>query len=144
MTVELLEYILTSERELNKYEPLAGSYAVVRCEGKYLVCFHKERNQWELPAGGREAGESPKDCAIRELSEETAQIVHDMEFKGLIKMRKLQRDTIYFPVYFATLESLSPFEENLEMNKIMLWDLKEEIGRFDEVDRQVLNFLLTK
>ncbi|SFE07048.1 8-oxo-dGTP diphosphatase [Paenibacillus catalpae] len=106
---EFLECISLNEHELMKYEPLAGSYAVVRFDAKYLICFNTWREQWELPAGGRNDGETAKECAIRELFEETAQVVHDMDFKGLLKVRKPDGAIKYNPIYFADLEYIAPF-----------------------------------
>lgn len=71
----LVEFISMSEEDLKykKYEPITGSLIVVKCEEKILVGYNLRRKQWELPAGSIEKGESPRDCAIRELYEETNQ-----------------------------------------------------------------------
>lgn len=37
----------------------------------------------ELPAGGIEAGESPRDAAVRELREETGLVAHDVVSLGM-------------------------------------------------------------
>lgn len=65
----LLDLVNSKEIEINQYQPLAGSFAVIRCKDKYLLCYNKWRKQWELPAGQREEGETPMECAIRELYE---------------------------------------------------------------------------
>jgi len=64
---EFLECISLNENELKQYSQLAGSYAVVRFDSKYLLCFNTLRKQWEVPAGGRDDSETAKECAIREL-----------------------------------------------------------------------------
>ncbi|MCG4723050.1 NUDIX hydrolase, partial [Alistipes putredinis] len=38
-----------------------------------------EKVLWEIPAGKLEQGESPKDCAIRELKEETGYSANNMK-----------------------------------------------------------------
>jgi len=121
-----LDVIVVREDEIYNYRRLAGSYAVIRCDDKYLLCYNTWREQWELPAGQREANETPKDCAIRELYEETGQIVSDLEFRDLLKLESLSYGKVkYNPVYYATLEVLQPFEENNETSEIKLWDLKD-------------------
>ena len=50
---ELIEFIYTKEVEINSYQPLAGSFAIIKCEGKTLICYNNWRNQWEIPAGQR-------------------------------------------------------------------------------------------
>jgi 8-oxo-dGTP diphosphatase len=139
---ELLECITLNEDELNceLYESLAGSYAVVRFNERYLICFNTWRKQWEVPAGGRDEGETPKECAIRELLEETAQVVHDMDFKGLLKVRKPNGAIKYNPIYFTNLDYIAPFEENDESDKILFWNLTDHIGYIDEVDEAVLKW----
>ncbi len=124
------------------YDPLAGSFAVIKCNGKYLMCYNVWREQWELPAGRREGNETPKECAIRELYEETGQLVKGLEFKGLLKTKKsISQETKYNPVYFAEVVKLQPFLENEETSEIKLWDLKEEIGYVDVVDIRIFDYL---
>ncbi|NLP51647.1 NUDIX hydrolase [Bacillus sp. RO1] len=131
-----------SEEEIFDYMPLAGSFAVIKCEGKYLMCYNIWREQWELPAGRREGDETPKECAIRELFEETGQQVRDLEFKGLLKSQKvISGEICYNPVYSTDLEKLQSFIENEETSEIRLWDLKEEIGYINESDIRVLEYI---
>lgn len=137
---ELLECISLNENELINYEPLAGSYAVVRFDGKYLICFNTWRKQWEVPAGGRDESETAKECAIRELFEETAQVVQDMDLIGLLKVRKPDGTIKYNPIYFAELEYIVPFKENDETDKILFWNLTDNVGYIDEVDETVLKW----
>ncbi|MFC5734255.1 NUDIX hydrolase [Cytobacillus gottheilii] len=139
---EFLDFINVKETSICQYTPLAGSFAVLKCDGKYLLGYNTLRKQWELPAGGRESNETPKECAIRELNEETGQYVTKLVFIGLIKVRKISDGHIkYNPVYFTTIENLLPFKENIETSEIKLWDLNEEIGFIDSVDKKVLDYI---
>ena len=139
---KLIEILFINEENIQFYSPIAGSFAVISCSGKYLMCYNDMREQWELPAGQREEGETSKACAIRELYEETGQMIDDMKFIGLLKLKNLSNgQDKYNPVYFASLDRLQPFVINNETSKIMLWDLKEAIGFVDEIDIQVLKFI---
>ncbi|WP_274310048.1 NUDIX domain-containing protein [Solibacillus daqui] len=139
---QFLEFIVVKETEIYNYHRLAGSYAVIKCDDKYLLCYNTLRKQWELPAGQRETNETPKDCAIRELYEETGQRVLNIEFKGLLKVKNVIDDAIkYNPVYFTTLEKLQPFQKNNETSEIRLWDLEQKIGHIDEVDLKIFDFI---
>ena len=139
---QFLEFLVVKEIEIYNYHRLAGSYAVIKCDEKYLLCYNTLRKQWELPAGKREMDETPKDCAIRELYEETGQIVLDIEFKGLLKVKNVINNEIkYNPVYFTTLEKLQPFQKNNETSEIRLWDLKQKIGPIDEIDLKIFDFI---
>jgi len=139
---EFLDFISIKEEEMNSYEPIAGSFAVLNCSGKYLMCYNTWREQWELPAGQREENETPKECAIRELYEETGQIVKDLDFTGLLKVKNLSNGNVkYNPVYFSFIKKLQPFLKNSETSEIKLWDLKEKIGFIDEVDIKVFDYV---
>jgi 8-oxo-dGTP diphosphatase len=132
-----------NEYEINSFQPVAGSYALLMCEGKYLLCYNTMRKQWELPAGKRELNETPKECAIRELFEETGQYVPDLVFKGLMKVHDTSCSTLkYNPIYFARIRELQPFLENNETAMIRLWDTDSELGSIDEVDRKLIKYFI--
>lgn len=137
-SLEFIEFMTVTEDELHNYEPLAGSYAVVQVEHNFLFGFNHFRKRWELPAGRREVDESPKECAIRELYEETGQKVEDLTLQGLAKIRNLETHHVkYNPVYFSKVSLLTPFIPNDEMERIILWDLTSDIGPVDHVDVQI-------
>ncbi len=139
---ELIEFLSINEENIQSYSPIAGSFAVISCSGKYLMCYNDFRKQWELPAGQREACETSKACAIRELFEETGQVVEDMKFIGLLKLKNvLNGQYKYNPVYFTSLDRLQPFVKNNETSIIKLWDLKEAIGFVDDIDIQVVEII---
>ena len=139
---EFLEFLVVKETDIFNYHRLAGSYAVIKCDDKYLLCYNTLRKQWEIPAGQRETNETPKDCAIRELYEETGQSVLDIQFKGLLKVKNVRNNEIkYNPVYFTILEKLEPFQKNNETSEILLWDLEQKIGHIDEVDLNIFDFI---
>ena len=53
-----------------------------------LMKRHKEPNRglWVAPGGKIEPGESPYECALRELYEETGLYAHDLRLRGLVTM----------------------------------------------------------
>ncbi|MGG0643068.1 NUDIX hydrolase [Sporosarcina gallistercoris] len=126
---------------MDDYPRLAGSYAVIKCDDQYLLCYNTLRKQWELPAGQREEDETLKECAARELYEKTGQIVAELEFKGLLKAKHLLFGELkYSPVYFSNAVKILPFQTNCETSEIRLWDLREPLSCIDVVD---LKFLTT-
>ncbi|MBM7587765.1 8-oxo-dGTP diphosphatase [Bacillus pakistanensis] len=135
---QFLDWIPKKESEIMNFEPLAGSFAVIKVGEEFLICFNKWRQQWELPAGKREGTETPAECAIRELYEETTQKVASLEFLGLAKIQKRNGDVKYNPVFYGEQKSLTSFEENEEMSAIQLWDLAAPVQPFDPVDRRIL------
>nr|WP_289765924.1 NUDIX hydrolase [uncultured Acetatifactor sp.] len=136
----LLEVKNIEEWEMDNYNRVTGAYAIVCIKGRYLIGFNNWRKQWEFPAGGIEEGETPKAAAERELWEETHQQVSSFEFKGLAKVMAPDGEIRYQAVYLGHKDELQNFikQDNDEMDKIMLWDLKEDIGYFDECDLEIL------
>ncbi|MCR4787189.1 MAG: serine hydrolase [Lachnospiraceae bacterium] len=52
-----------------------GSRAVIVQDGKILLTHELHSGWWLLPGGGMEEGETPEDCVIREVEEETGILV---------------------------------------------------------------------
>ena len=103
---ELLEYISCSEAELNKYENITGAGVIFEVDNKYLVGFNNWRLQWEIPAGGIDQGETPKQAALRELKEEAHQEIDDAEFVGLFKKKRPTGKIVYMAIYKYTTDSI--------------------------------------
>jgi 8-oxo-dGTP diphosphatase len=136
-----LGFINIREAEMDQFYPLAGSFAVIECQQKFLLCYNNWRKQWEIPAGSRENDETPMECAIRELFEETGQVVTDMKLMGLLKTESMDNKIKYNPVYYGEIDKLMPFLENKETTKITLWDGNQDVGVIDAVDRRVFDYI---
>lgn len=136
----LLEYLKVNEDDIANYANVTGAFAIIKVNGKYLIGYNPWRNQWEFPAGGIEKGETAREAAERELLEETHQRNQSLEFKGLFKVRKPDGEIRYQAIFFGIQDDLIPFEkrDGDEMDKIMLWDLKEDIGYVDECDLKMV------
>ena len=140
---KLLEYIDIDESDIYKYNNLTGAYAILIIDKKFVIGFNSWRNQWEFPSGGIEEGETARQAAIRELYEETHQKVTELNFKGLIKVEDPNGVIKHQAVFIGCQSELSPFvhEENDEMDKIYLWDMKEDIGYVDECDIKIVEIV---
>ena len=135
---EFLGFLPIKEEELDRFYPIAGSFAVIKCEGKYLLCYNTWREQWELPAGKREIDETAAECARRELYEETGQTPEELNFQGIMKVKNEDGTLKYNPVFTGVMQELQPFKKNDETSEIFLWDMEEGIGVIDEVDYWLL------
>lgn len=139
----LLEYIKMKEEDICNYPNVTGSYAILKVKDKFLIGYNGWRKQWEFPAGGIEEDENARQAAIRELYEETHQKQLDFDFKGLFKVQDAKGRIKYQAVFVGEQDELLPFihEENDEMEKIYLWDMKEDIGYVDECDKKIVEMV---
>ena len=129
----LLKYLPIKEEEIESYNNVTGAFAIICIQGKYLIGYNRYRKQWEFPAGGIESGETPRQAAERELWEETHQRNNELEFMGLCKIQRPDGEIRYQAIFRGSLEELNQFigTADDEMERIMLWDLKEDIGEVD-------------
>ena len=76
-------------------------FAVIlsRIQGKWVFCKHKERTTYEIPGGHREAGETIRETAERELREETGAVDFDMKQVGVYSVKTEESET--FGMLFA-------------------------------------------
>lgn len=57
----------------------AGSRAVIVRDGKILLSHETVSGWWLVPGGGMERDETPEECCVREVEEETGVIVRPLE-----------------------------------------------------------------
>ncbi|BAC12257.1 hypothetical conserved protein [Oceanobacillus iheyensis HTE831] len=136
--ISFVNILMIDESDLVEIPELSGSFAIIECRSKYLLCFNTLRKQWELPAGKREKNESPKECAIRELYEETSQSIMDMAFIGILISKDKLGKVKYNPLFYARVEELQTFIPNKETSGLKLWGQADEISPIDPIDENLL------
>lgn len=136
---KLIEYIDIKEEDIQQYQNVTGAYAILKVADKYVIGYNDWRQQWEFPAGGIDAGETPRQAAIRELYEETHQRNEALKFKGLFKVEDAKGNIKYQAIFIGEQAEIIPFErkENDEMSEIRLWDMQEDVGYVDECDVKI-------
>lgn len=141
---EFLDFVKISELDIDNYihdAPLTHSLVVGKNEGKYLLMFNTWRQYWELPGGIIDDGETPRECAERELFEETNQSIKQLTFKGLMKFQLKPDDRLeYGALYSGEIVDVKPFKENKEAEQIVFWDHQSDIGYITEIDEKLLDY----
>ena len=69
--------ILGEDREPSYTKIIEGCRGILVRDGKILLSYYKNENQYLIPGGGVEADEDLAHCCIRELAEETGVMVQE-------------------------------------------------------------------
>ena len=72
-------YTYGANRHPTHEKTRAACRGIVVEDGKILLSYETVSDQWFIPGGGLEAGETLEDCVIRELAEETGCVVRPLE-----------------------------------------------------------------
>ena len=100
-------------------ELLKFAVIVAKSENKWVFCKHKERTTYEIPGGHREAGETIRETAERELREETGAVEFDMKQVGVYSVKTEENET--FGMLFAA--EIFLFEDiHSEIESILITD----------------------
>ncbi len=127
---ELLDFAFGVEADLDDLDPAIplplSLVAALDVEG-CLVVFSRHREEWELPGGMIEPGESPRDAAAREFVEETGQSADHLEYVGVATFRLAPDQRIeYAALYRTVLTELRPFEPTDEIAQTRWWQDDED------------------
>lgn len=121
------------KREIVEHNGAVGIIAITP-ENKVILVkqFRKaiEKELWEIPAGKIEIGENPKDCAIRELKEETG---YSAEKIKLIHKFYTSAGFSNQKIYIFLAENLILGEQNFDEDEII--EVKE--FEMDEVYKMI-------
>jgi 8-oxo-dGTP diphosphatase len=144
---ELLAYRPGGEgTELEGYPglPLVFSCVVARHRGETLFVYNVWRKLWELPAGLIEPDETPMAAGIRELQEESGQVVPALTYAGLALVRSGRSGQLELGTMFTCeLKTLQHFQSDGETSAIMRWDLKREVkGQVDALSCKLVELVL--
>jgi 8-oxo-dGTP diphosphatase len=82
----LLSVLSVAESDLHSLAPVTFSLVIARSEQGFLLIFNRKRKVWELPGGMIDPHETARQCAERELTEETCQSVSSLRWLGLIEL----------------------------------------------------------
>ncbi len=110
------------------------SLIIARNENGYLLVFNKARRVWEMPGGFVDAGESPRQCAVRELNEESGQSVVELRWRAALEFYSPTHGTSFGALYSGDALITAPFTANAEIDAIGYWpaaNLPEDTSNID-------------
>jgi len=126
-----------SEAAANEID-VGACVIVVECAGRFLFGYNKYRRYWEIPGGKREDDETLLECAMRELEEESGQVVNTAIFSGLVTMHVKGFGITSAGVYFVKLDHIKSTTLTNEWTALNLWKLTELNDNVDSVARDII------
>lgn len=98
---------------------------IVREDGKIAVFYKKNKNEYKLPGGGVEAGETPEKAFEREILEETGCKITNVVEMGITKELKskgnFQQISYVFKAKVTTCGELQLTEKEKDEGGSLLW-----------------------
>lgn len=87
-----------SKNALTKNKRIASRCVLLRND-KILMSYEKNTDQWMIPGGGLEDGETIQNCCVREVAEETGIVIEPKE--QFLTINEYFDDLIYVNHYFT-------------------------------------------
>jgi len=146
---QLLNFITGIEAELiadESYCPLTSALLIVKGPQGFMLLKNKYRNEWELPGGMIDSGESPREAVIRECMEESGCQIPDVRFLGMLRFFlkpswHLPEERIeYTALYAADITVEHVFCETEEMLDLCWHKIGEPIADASRIDLQLLAY----
>lgn len=135
-----------SDSELVPVEA-AGGYVLRRVGERIYVLMIFRRGVWDLPKGKIDLGETPAQCAIREVAEETgAKGLTILRGAGMTLHKYLENDQPILKTtwWFAMTTSSDDFEpetrEQIERVEWIEWEKAREIVGYENLRRHMDRF----
>jgi mutator protein MutT len=109
-------------------QPLPISVKGVLIENAAVVLLENERNEWELPGGRLERGETPEECVIREFHEELATLVEVGPILDTWVYEALPGRFVFIVTYAVIRQGAEPLTFSAEHKRMQWWPIHELSG----------------
>ena len=122
------------------------SLVAVVNSGRVLMGFHLRRQQWELPGGALEPGESAHDAAVRELAEETGIQARELTLVARAEFALGSEATRHWAAVFTTHFDAPPMTDaSEEMADFRWWTVNSALWEgLSPLDAEVARSSLPK
>jgi 8-oxo-dGTP pyrophosphatase MutT (NUDIX family) len=108
-----------SEAECARVAVPTFSAVIARSAGGAVLVFNLHRKVWELPGGWIDAGESPREAAMRELLEEAGCTGKNFRWLGLVEI--FDRAPCFGGLFSCEVDHVPASVQNEEIGGIAYW-----------------------
>lgn len=103
----------------------------LREDGQIAIFNKKHKNEYKLPGGGIDEGETPEEAFKREIMEETGSKLKDIQFLGITEELKSfdnfqQISYVYIARVIETKKELSLTQKEIEEGGELIWMFPED------------------
>ena len=116
--------------------PPAFAVMIARSRDGAVLVFNRFRQVWELPGGLVDPGESPRQCAERELAEEAGCAARDTEWLGLVEVNDGRPH--FGAVFRCAVDAVPEHFENVETAGLARWRRGEAPAPLGDTDAALL------
>lgn len=102
--------------------PVSVKAVIFDDQGRVLLGLN-DRSEWELPGGRMNAGESPQECVVREVREETGIEVAVEGHLGEWPFEVIPRHQVLISAYACRLLALAEPVSSSEHDEVRYWPL---------------------
>jgi 8-oxo-dGTP diphosphatase len=120
--------------------PATFALVIARRDTGFLLVRNRQRNVWELPGGFIDAGETARQCAVRELAEESGQRAVDLRWRAAIEMRSPRTGKSYGALYCGCICDTKPFTAHSEIDSIGFWPVSSLPTDISAIDLALLAY----
>jgi 8-oxo-dGTP diphosphatase len=123
--------------------PVTFSLVIGRHSSGYLLVRNTKRDVWELPGGFIDAGESARQCATRELEEESGQHAANLRWRAVLEIEVqcgTTTKTIYGAMYCADIDTHNIFVSNNETGAVGFWPASGLPIEVSAIDKALLSY----
>jgi ADP-ribose pyrophosphatase YjhB (NUDIX family) len=129
-----IRYTWIKTKDFSKFSPITQVYGVVFDAKENILIGREPNNDWCLPGGTPETGESLEQTLKREVEEEVDAKIGKIQKLGIQKVEFIEEGkVIYQSRYIARLKKLLPQTE--EPDKRIIWERK--LGTKEDVLRDL-------
>ena len=105
----------TAEPTANELSEATWTLVLPFYKDQVVLSYNRQRQQWELPGGHREEGETPEDTAARECYEETGGTPGSLRLIGRIPAERACGASNLGLVYLAEIDHLGDLPDDGEI-----------------------------